>query len=188
MSCNFNEKAQAFKENLLELEQLINACLAESRLSTEEAKQIGALIRELNESFKRFRHNLIEMLKYFKTASNAEVESLLSELRTELLEKSISEILKEIDNEGYRAGKNENLKKAFERNKFKILENARLEKFDQVIYVLERVFLSADGENLPKKLIELLAEPAVPAEVKKSAVYLYLAAFEKRAASKKDGG
>ncbi len=184
MSCNFEsleEKRKHFVDDLKNIENLLRECLRGSEiLAGESAEKLQKFIKSLTEEWSNFRKELINLLELLEKISDEEARKLISALREKLLVGNLNEWLKAIENAGYSIGKTASpeLEKSFERNKFKILENARLENFDQVIYILERTFFGINEQKVPLKLIELLADPSVASEIKKSAVYLFLAAFD----------
>jgi hypothetical protein len=184
MSCNFEgleEKKKRLVGNLKEIENLLRECLRSSEtLELESAKNLQKFINALTKEWSNFREELINLMELLEKISDEETRKLISALREKLLVGNLNEWLKAIENAGYSIGRaaSPELEKTFERNRFKILENARLENFDQVIYILERTFFGTNEQKVPLKLIELLADPSVASEIKKSAVYLFLAAFD----------
>jgi hypothetical protein len=181
MSCNFEglkEKRKDLAGILKEVENLLRECLKSGKtLEGESAKRLQEFLNVLT----KFKKELVNLLELLEKVSDKEVRSLISQLRKELSVESLNDRLEEIKKEGENIGKeaSSDLRKAFERNKFKIIELTRLGKFDQVIYTLERIFFSTNTWRLPTELIEFLAYPSWEPEIKKSAVYLFLAAFDK---------
>jgi len=179
---DLEKKREHFAGILKEVENLLRECLRSGEtLEGESAKKLQKFINALTKEWSNFREELINLLELLEKISDEEARKLISALREKLLVRDLNEWLKAIENAGYEIGKNASseLEKTFERNRFKILENARLENFDQVIYILERTFFGTNEQKVPLKLIELLADPSIASEIKKSAVYLFLAAFDK---------
>jgi len=184
MSCNFEgleEKREHFVGNLKEIENLLRECLRSGEtLEGESAERLREFINTLTKEWSNFKEELVNLLELLEKISDDDARKLISALREKLLVRNLNEWLKAIENAGHSIGRaaSPELEKTFERNRFKILENARLENFDQVIYILERTFFGTNEQRVPLKLIELLADPSVASEIKKSAVYLFLAAFD----------
>ncbi|GEM_PF-6138790 len=193
MSCNFEsleEQAEKLGKELKAINNTLRDCLKIGAvLNSEEAKTLEKVIENLTKEWSNFKKELIELLELMEKISNEEAKKLLSNLREKLLVRNLSEWLKKIEDAGYSIGKkaqkSDSFQKTFKQNRFKILENTRLENFDQVIYILERIFFGVGEQTVPLRLIEILADPSVPSEIKKSAVYLFLASFDAGVSSKK---
>jgi len=193
MSCNFKsleEQAEKFGKELKAINNTIRDCLKIGTvLNSEEAKSLEKVIENLTKEWNNFKKEVITLLELMEKISDEDAKRLLSNLREKLLVRNLSEWLKKIEDAGYSIGKeaqkSEGFQKTFKQNRFKILENTRLENFDLVIYILERIFFGVGEHTVPLILIEILANPSVPSEIKKSAVYLFLASFDAGANSKK---
>jgi TnpA family transposase len=177
---SFQNEKNAFKKSLQEILQLLRICLREK--TTIEGNEVKQIIKSLEETFIEFRNfkkELEELLEIIEKITDEEGRSFIFKFRNQLLGKDLNNWLKDIERSGLNLAKKTSSEflNTFDRNKFKILENTRLEKFDQVIFILERIFFSTNL-GIPLKLIELLADVSIPSEVKKSAVYLFLAALE----------
>ena len=184
MSCSlesFQDKKKDFKKSLQSILQILRTCLKDkTTIEGNEIKQIIKSLEEIFNEFRNFKKELIELLELIEKITDEEGRSFIFRFRNQLLGKDLNNWLKDIERSGLILAKSASPEflNTFDRNKFKILENTRLEKFDQVIFILERIFFSTNLQ-IPLKLVELLADVSIPSEVKKSAVYLFLAAFEK---------
>jgi len=184
MSCSlesFQNKKKDFKTSLQAILQILRTCLRDkTTIEGDETKQIIKSLKETFNEFHNFKKELIELLELIEKITDEEGRSFIFRFRNQLLGEDLNNWLKDIERSGLNLAKNASPEflNTFDRNKFKILENTRLEKFDQVIFILERIFFSTNLQ-IPLKLVELLADVSIPSEVKESAVYLFLAAFEK---------
>jgi len=178
MSCELEIKQ--ISESLKDFKKQLRNCLKELSLSEKEAENIEETIKKILSEWKAFISDISELLELLNKVSNGKAKKTLTDLLFSLKGFEIKIRLENIEKYGWKIQeRNENLLKALDRNRFKLIENARLEKFDEVIYVLERIFFG-NQEQPPKELLKLLSDPLIPPEIKKSAVYLFLSATFKQ--------
>ena len=195
MKCNFKsleEQTKEFRKTLKVINNTLKECLKNgTALNSDETKTLENVIENLTEDWRNFREELTTLLELIEKISNETSKKFLNKLREKLLVRNLEEWLKNIEDIDYsivqKFQKSESFQKTYNQNKFKILENTRLGNFDQVIYILERFFFAAESQMLPIELIEILANPSISSEIKKSAVYLFLASLENKLKQNQEG-
>ena len=173
MSCEVN--INQVKDALSNIVKQVRECLNKDSISEKEVENLVKSINEIIFSWRDFVSETVELLEFLEKITDERAKKHLNKLILSLKGLEIRHKLNSIEKSAWNTHRNESLIKAIDRNRFKLIENTRLEKFDEVIYILERIFF-ANQELPPMELIKLLTDPLVPSEIKKSAVYLFLSA------------
>jgi hypothetical protein len=177
MSCKL--KTEQLKDTLKTITEHLKSCLNKTSFSENEAQDLKESIEQIRSTWGDFVNETSELLEFLEKISDEKAKGILKNLLFTLKGSEIKYKLDKIEKFGKGILHNESLVKAIDRNRFKLIENTRLEKFDEVIYILERIFFGSQ-EQPPGELLKLLSNPLIPNEIKKSAVYIFLSATFKQ--------
>jgi len=164
---------EALKNALKLYRKKLAEFLLKEELTEEDLRALKRLVGQLKDAFSR---SLQETAQYLEEiAKKADAEELKFTVKR-LKEEALSDLLNRLENQSRKFNRKEyeDLREKLDRSRFRIMELARVGRYDEVLYTLERIFFPF-GEVPPPSLLEILSDSLHPAEVKKNAVYLFLA-------------
>lgn len=140
----------------------------ENKVQTGEFKyeDFEKSLSDIKDCKKRFQ----DLLEYAIKTKNDDKK--FENLYRRTVKKNISELIDILRNKGYGLKNNNNLKESFENMSYRLLEQTRNGKRDEVYYGILRIFI-ANNKEFPKELIEAF-KPIYSEEMFKVFIFSFL--------------